>query len=229
MQRQQTDKKSRIKLENAYDDLVELFKNNRIDIKDISECNNIETLKNMIIQANKKAKGNLFIAIDGLHNSEVNAGNVMQRETNIKRANVLKGLSDVFKIPVITTAELKKPKDDKKEPTVNDLMETSKYAYNANLVLLLWKSDQAQDDSTCVTVRMKYAKNKLSYYKGTNDLTLQRSKSIMTEWKPSDDLNTPPKNENYNLQKDFPKVINKKISLRNEHESIDQALKKLGM
>lgn len=173
------------KINEAYEYLIDLYRANRINIKDISECNNVNTLKSLIIQTNKKANNKLFIVIDGLYNLDVNAESDDTRKENIERANVLKQLSDVFKIPVIATAELRKKNPGKDsthtDPTPDDLMETGKFAYNANLVLLL--SYETKDEITKeeATLKMQYAKNKLSSHRNDDYLTFNRKCSIITE------------------------------------------------
>jgi len=167
---------------NAYSDLFNLFEEGRLDIKDISEVNHINILEREI---KKRADANLFVFIDGLYNLDIGGKFSGLREENIDRANKAKALSDTYKIPIITTGELrKKQKGEGKNstPDVSDLMETGKFAYNANLVLLLYPQDIEkfkQDDEPILV--MDYAKNKLSHYKGYQELIFTRAKGIISE------------------------------------------------
>ncbi len=101
-----------------------------------------------------------------------------QRWENIERANRLKDLVSNYKIPVIRTSELRKRDQSQgvdKPPTSHDLMETGKFAYNANLVLLLYPEKwERYDDEDEPILRMKYAKNRLSHYRGEDGLKFVR-------------------------------------------------------
>ncbi len=106
-----------------------------------------------------------------------------QKKENIERANRLKGLSDEYRIPLICSGELRKDTGKSGgKPAIDDLMESGKFAYNANLVLLLypesWESYNEDDDSI---LKMEYAKNKLSHYRGTDDIEFIRKTSQIEE------------------------------------------------
>jgi hypothetical protein len=66
------------------------------------------------------------------------------------------------------------------KPTLHDLMETGKYAYNANVVWLL--SSYTVDPNTNVdTLSLEFAKNKLSDFKGEQYLLFDRPKGTIKE------------------------------------------------
>jgi hypothetical protein len=68
----------------------------------------------------------------------------------------------------------------KTKPTLHDLMETGKYAYNANVVWLL--SSYAVDPiSNTDTLSLEFAKNKLSDFKGEQYLLFDRPTGTIRE------------------------------------------------
>ena len=94
-------------------------------------------------------------------------------------------LVKLFAIPVIATAEFRKQGRDessegKKTRTINDIMETGKYGYNADLVILLTPKDlnnyMSQDTPI---IKAVFGKNKLESFKGTMEFRFIRAKSVM--------------------------------------------------
>ena len=68
----------------------------------------------------------------------------------------------------------------KTKPTLHDLMETGKYAYNANVVWLL--SQYTSDPIMNVdTLALEFAKNKLSDFKGEQYLLFNRPTGTIKE------------------------------------------------
>jgi replicative DNA helicase len=173
--------KSRIQ-KDGRNKLIELACFERLIVKDTSEVSTSAQLISEIEAC--KDKSNLVVFIDGLHNllvdDNINGG---IREVNIERARIVKYIGDKFKVPVITTGEVRKKGNEEgkdKAPTIHDLMETSKYAYNANVVWLLYgKSDDLKKEEPILT--LEYAKNKLSDYKGTQELLFKRATGTMIE------------------------------------------------
>jgi len=185
----QVERKQKVKadqeaLKGAYAELATLSQDHRLFIRDVSEINNIEDLQ---LDIRRKLNRKLFVVIDGLYNLDVGEGAGDTRRENIERANRLKALVDTYKIPVLCTGELRKKERKEgpdKPPTIHDLMETGKFAYNANLVLLLypekWEDYDNEDEAV---LKMKYAKNKLSHYRLTDRLIFKRNTSRIAEWK----------------------------------------------
>ncbi len=95
-------------LENAYKTLEKY--STRIILKDLTEIDNIEALEAEIDELYTKSNGNLMVFIDGLHNLEIPFDIGSIREENIKRANMIKKIIDLYNIPLFTTTELRKPK-----------------------------------------------------------------------------------------------------------------------
>ncbi len=170
------------KLQPGREKLLSLVDEKRLIVKDIGEINNIEQLKQDIESITDHS--NIVVVIDGLYNLEVGdrfKGGI--REENIERARQIKELVDIYRIPVLTTGELrKKTKEEGKDkaPTVHDLMETGKFAYNANVVWLLYgKVNELKSDEPALT--LEYVKNKLSDYKGEQTLIFTRGTGTMRE------------------------------------------------
>ena len=93
---------------------------------------------------------------------------------------------ETFNIPVICSGELRKKEkkeSENKSPTVNDLMETGKFAYNADLVLLVYPEDKdaLEGETDEITLNCRYAKNKLSWYRGIETLKFKRKTSTLEE------------------------------------------------
>jgi len=181
VQKPQTRKKHKDLLTGGYDYLTDLAKGKRLFIRDASEIEDVEDLE---LEIKRRLNRKLFVVIDGLYNLDIGS-NGDQRKENIERANRLKGLADTYRIPLVCTGELRKSKDRQeknKPPIIDDLMETGKFAYNANLVLLLypkkWEEYNNQDEPLLL---MQYAKNKLSHIRGKDELIFKRIVSQMEE------------------------------------------------
>ncbi len=155
---------------------------NIIDLEHIGDCDNpIEKIEQYINEAKATHGANVFVAMDGLHNLDVSGEFENQRLKNVERANVIKRLSK--DIPVIVTCELRKRPQEKatKKPKIfipspDDIMETGKYKYNANLIWLLWvdNPDWISDPDCDLYIKLRFAKNKLSGFKGTHLLRFKR-------------------------------------------------------
>jgi replicative DNA helicase len=130
----------------ARNKFLNLIETGRLIVKDLGDLTHIDQLQSTITSFSNLNK--LVVFVDGLYNLEVTAaGNQGIRIENIERAQKVKQIVDTYKIPFLSTGELrKKIKSEGKntKPTLHDLMETGKYAYNANVVWLLsqYSSDQ---------------------------------------------------------------------------------------
>ena len=180
--KKQTDPVKAKNLNFARKSLVGLVRSGRLIVKDIEQVSNVEQIKAEIKQVSDKSK--LVVFIDGLYNLEVgekSRGGI--REENIERARQVKQLVDIYRIPILTTGELrKKTKEEGKDkaPTVHDLMETGKFAYNANVVWLLYgKVEELKGVQPALT--LEYVKNKLSDFKGIQNLEFIRATGTMKE------------------------------------------------
>lgn len=182
IQRKQETPDKQEELRKAYEHLIILSQEERFILKDIAEIDHIETLE---IEISKRAQRKLFVMIDGLYNLEVGNGYGGLREENIDRANKVKALVDSYKIPIVVTGEVRKKTIQQKKhrnPEIDDLMETGKFAYNANLVLLLYPEDAEKfREEDAPTLIVSYSKNKLSYFKGIQKLKFTRMKGQLEE------------------------------------------------
>jgi len=182
IQKRQANAEDQQKVSDAYSALLDLNKSGRLELKDIAEVNHIDVLEREI---RERADENLFVFIDGLYNLDVGSKHAGLREENIDRANRIKRLVDTYKIPIITTGELRKKQSAEganKKPDINDLMETGKFAYNANLVLLLYSKDRDKfKEEDAPLLALDYEKNKLSHYRGCQEIRFFKSKSIIEE------------------------------------------------
>lgn len=103
---------------------------------------------------------NLFVIIDGLANLSVESRGI--REAAEERARVIKEVADKYRVPVITTHEVRKVDQNRPDPklTMDDIKETGKFAFNADAIWLLNKTDTGEHP--CSRVELAIAKNKIS-------------------------------------------------------------------
>ena len=170
------------KIVDARDKFLDLVDSGRLMVKDLGDITHIDQLQSFITSFNNLRK--LVVFVDGLYNLEVTAdGNQGIRIENIERAQKVKQIVDVYKIPLLSTGELRKKmktEGKKTKPTLHDLMETGKYAYNANVVWLL--SSHTVDPLTNIdTLSLEFAKNKLSDFKGEQYLVFDRPTGTIRE------------------------------------------------
>lgn len=170
-------------LADAYNLLYNLIEDRRLLIQDITDIGTVYDLETDMREAVKE--GNLVVAIDGLHNLDMAGKFENHRTMNIERSTKLKAMVDEFRIPIICTAELRKYDSNgksKRMPELEDLMETGKLAYDANVVWLL--SCEVDNDTKKIDdskLLLKFAKNKLSEFKGTIPLEFDKWKSHLKE------------------------------------------------
>jgi len=182
IQKPQIDPANFNKIVDARNKFLDLVDTGRLIVKDLGDITHIDQLQSIITGVNDLTK--LVVFVDGLYNLEVTAdGNQGIRIENIERAQKVKQIVDTYKIPFLSTGELrKKMKNEgkKTKPTLHDLMETGKYAYNANVVWLL--SSHIVDPLTNVdTLSLEFAKNKLSDFKGEQYLVFDRPTGTIRE------------------------------------------------
>jgi hypothetical protein len=118
---------------------------------------------------------------------EVDAGkNEGIRVQNIEKANKIKLITDKYGIPLIATGDLRKKlkgESKKTKPTMHDLMETGRYAYNANVIWLLYPNDPKTTNDQRLLLDLEFAKNKLSDFKGIQSLDFTRSTGTIKEFR----------------------------------------------
>jgi len=161
------------------------FADDRFSIFDIAKTPSIKEVKHHIIRTMKAKKDKkLFIMIDGLANLDFDGASAKKiREANIQRANLIKAMASTFKIPIFCTVELRKEENNGayREPSMHSINETGKFAYNANFVGLLCFNDTKDIQTNEIVVKLKYAKNKLSSYRGNQFIKFKRGNGYMSE------------------------------------------------
>lgn len=150
----------------GYGRLNEWAESEKLNIYDMNDVTNFTQLHDLIKQHSNPDQ--LVICIDAIHNLSMSE-TVGIREENIMRANKLKWLVDTYRIPVLVTAEVRKKeaKGALNIPTTHDIMESSKFAYNAQVVFML-HSEQSYlpCDTPTSNLVINCEKNKLSGFKG---------------------------------------------------------------
>lgn len=178
----------KLRWDSAYDKLAGYALNGHFNIEDITTVNNVGNMESYlrgVVSASPKT----LVVIDGIYNLAMTTEQGGIREDNIERANRVKALVDTLNIPIICTGELRKKNKEQSEskvPTIDDLMETGKFGYNANFVLMLYQElkDGNSRGAEEVVLTCKYAKNKLSHFKGKERLQFMRATGVMTEAMP---------------------------------------------
>jgi len=176
VQREQADEKDQIKLRKAYDYFIGLAKKERLIIRDIEGASHINSIE---AEIKERANGNLVVFIDDVYNLDTGTSYEGIREENIDRAIKIKRLVEIYDLPIICTAELRKKsagESMEKKPNINDLMETGKFSYKADIVWFLYpEKDEAFNREPIPTLVLDYGKNKLSSF--NEDLALVFTKS----------------------------------------------------
>jgi len=179
----------RASLEFAYQTLFSLAQSGRIDIRDAASIKSVEELEETISDY-ITTSSQLLVCIDGIYNLPVKTLSGL-REESIFRANKLKLLSDMYNIPLIVTAEVRKRparmSDTKTQqnipPTIDDLMESSKFAYNAHVIWILHPEDWDTFKSSPEPILDVYfEKNKLSSFKGSSKLQFIKNQGKLIEF-----------------------------------------------
>ena len=182
IQKPQIDPANFNKIVDARNKFLDLVDIGRLIVKDLGDITHIDQLQSIIKSVNDLSK--LVVFVDGLYNLEVTAdGNQGIRIENIERAQKIKQIVDTYKIPFLSTGELRKKmktEGKKTKPTLHDLMETGKYAYNANVVWLL-SSHTVDPLNNIDTLSLEFAKNKLSDFKGEQYLVFDRPTGTIRE------------------------------------------------
>jgi DNA primase catalytic core len=171
-------------LDAAYDQLSIWANAHRLDIRESTEYLTMSRIHEEIRQHPNRE--NLVVFIDGLYNVPVESESDNIRVENIERANQVKQLVRHFNLPVLATAEFRKQGRDEginkqKERTIHDIMESGKYSYNADLIILLSPKDHdqyTQQDEPIIVA--DFGKNKLESFRGKMEFKFIRAKSVMT-------------------------------------------------
>jgi DNA primase len=175
-------------IDEAYETLARWNKQGRLYVKDIEEIKHIADIENDV-KSEKDAGRAVIVFIDALYNLQVDTmTGTGIREMNIDRAIQIKGIVDKYEIPLFCTVEIRKnPKrtsgQDKTAPTLDDIMETGKFAYNANLVWILHSAEGQREGEPHIDVEISCVKNKLNYDKKKRDLKFYPQTSIIDEVK----------------------------------------------
>ena len=157
----------------------------RIVVYDQTRIKSISDIEKAILAHTKEGR-KIVVCIDALLNIDIDNETLDVRIENERRATQSKQLTIEYEIPVITTAELKKPTSKGKEeakPTIHDIAETRKYSFEADAIFLLRKNTQTgrKPSSEIVDIYCDLAKNKLSNGKPELELEYHVTKSLIRE------------------------------------------------
>lgn len=166
----------------AYGELKQYAVDNRLWIYDIGKASTMAGIEGII---ENKMHQDLVVVMDGLYNAEVDTNHKgILREENIKRANHVKKMADVYNIPIITTGELRKKQKKQEDftPEISDIMESGKYAYNASCVILLYPESRITFElDPEYRVVAKFVKNKICGFIGEQNFIVKRYVAKMWE------------------------------------------------
>ena len=184
VQKEQANPGDQDRLRKKYEELKVLADAGRLIIKDREE---ISCINDLAAEIREGVGGKLIVFIDDVHNLYTGSDYDGLREENIDRANKIKDLATTYKLPIICTAELRKKGTSEavdRKPNINDFMETGKFAYNANVVWLLYpptKNSEAFDEELQPTLILDYVKNKFSDFTRTQNLVFTKAQGKMEE------------------------------------------------
>jgi len=174
------------KLSAAYDKLANLADAGRFNIMDFAQIQTIEGVES-VIRSYMRDGIKLFVVIDGLQNIETGKEYGGLREKNVDLAANMKRLVDVYQIPILTSVEIRKRKstDVAEMPTIDDIMESGKYGYNANHIWIGHPDKDFQNfsdrEKPSYLLTVKSVKSKISESSGSSlEITVHRSHNKLT-------------------------------------------------
>lgn len=183
VQREQATSPDQDKLKEAYDYLGGLANEKRMIIKDIGEISHINDVE---AEIRERENDHPVVFIDDVYNLDTGASYDGLREENVDRAKKIKRLVDVYELPLLGTAELRKKSAGEsmtRNPNINDFMETGKFGYEADLAWLLYSEgkEEIYDQELESTLVLDYVKNKVSSFKGTQNLVFTKARGMIKE------------------------------------------------
>ena len=158
---------------------------NKVAIYDTQSIRSFPDIERAI-QAHKNEGRKIVVCIDALLNLEIDKTSLEVRMENERRAVLSKNLVKDHKVPVITTAELKKPTSKGKEeskPTIHDIAETRKYSFEADVILLLRNKNNTdtKTEAESIEIICDIAKNKLSHIRKEVEMDYFITRSFLKE------------------------------------------------
>jgi len=155
-------------IEHAIRDTEALLGHN-IMIFDRSSMKSFKDIENKI-KKHKKDGRNIVVCIDALLNFDIDIEINDQRLQHERRATLIKAIASLNDVPVITTAELRKPTTKGKEAakqTMHDIAETRKYSFESDAIFILNKKqiselEETKENNDTVVINLSLAKNKFS-------------------------------------------------------------------
>jgi len=186
-------------LETVYTPTTEhlLKLSDRFYIFDSEEVRTLEHIEHLIILIRSQHPDKkIMVFIDSVYSLEMpeNDTTTDNRLLHIKRSKGLKQLTKTYDLPLVCSGEIRKEstndeKAETKAPSTSSIMESGRYAYDANVVFMLWynkeQKDKEQEENRNhyipIQVTLSFAKNKLSSYKGKHILNFTTNSAYMTE------------------------------------------------
>ena len=171
-------------LENSIESVIELA-DEKMVVLDSNTIGDFSTLSFFVEKAIKRNPNKkIVLVVDAIFNVEVegSAGDDV-RNQNIKRANLIKKISDKHDIVVIASVELRKleSKFGYQDPKLSDIMESGKFGYNAKCVIMICFQGDDEIDEDLIHVKAKFVKNKISSFRGSKYVAFDRPSGYMSE------------------------------------------------
>lgn len=138
-----------------YKAIASEIKKDNLNIFDIKDCREFDSMKRIIRQKSKDMSKTV-VMIDGVLLSDVPSSFRTEIERCEWRANELKRMSVELNIPVITTNEVIKNKENK-NPAMADIKGTGRFMFNANMIVMLYPDQKDKDK-----IYAKIDKNKVT-------------------------------------------------------------------
>ena len=157
----------------------------RYKLYDSSDMNCIEDIEEEIKRISIELKANninkkIIVFIDNFHDLNLKGQDPIEKIKYSKLAEKVSDMAIKWKIPIICTAEFRKLTDPKRRrPEIDDIREAVKIKYEAKAILLLYNEVHYNGENAEMyfnrsnmqekqpVIECRFAKNKISGYKGT--------------------------------------------------------------
>lgn len=177
-------------LDKAYAALFDWTERGLLNILEQNESTTMESISSEVRE--HPNRGKLVVLIDGMYNVPLQGNYANIREQNMARANRVKEIVKLYKMPVIATAEVRKrdqSDNGNKGRSLHDIMESGKYGYNADAVLLLHPQSPANYRvEASPIINIEFGKNKLAGFRGVITMEFTKATASFKETGEADAL-----------------------------------------
>lgn len=170
-------------LQKAWEDVAGLQMNGRLLIYDRADIKTMDEVEYLIAKE-KKNPGNLIVCIDACLKIELNERKLRGIEADDYRADFLDYLAIKYKVPLLTTHELRKRNldDTNTLPTMDDTKGSGRYGFNAKFGAIVYPTNRPKWKAGLSNHVTCYVdKNKLMDKTGSAWIVFDRAYNFMGE------------------------------------------------